>query len=399
MASRLYAEPHQFEPLLPEQGARDALLAKASEVFRLAATVSGRADAAVLQALRPLLRAMNSYYTNRIEGQHTRPAELEQALRQEFSANHAVQRLQRVALAHLDAEAWAEQAFAQRSWAELTSADVLCALHRQLFAGLPPEDRLLKDGSAFEPGALRTPAQQVQVGQHQAPDAVSVPAFLARFAEVYGTVRPGELALVAVAAAHHRLAWVHPFADGNGRVARLHSHVLLQAMGLTNGIWSPMRGLARSQGRYYEHLGNADLPRAGDLDGRGNLTQRGLVAFVDYFLDVCLDQVQFMARMLDMATMRERVRACVLFEAAQPGSGVPATADLALHTLFLHGQMPRDEFKRLLAPGLRNAQRHLSALLARRLVVSDSPRAPVRFGVPFSALRFYFPALWPEAEA
>jgi hypothetical protein len=41
----------------------------------------------------------------------------------------------------------------------------------------------------------------------------------------------------------------------------------------------------------------------------------------------------------------------------------------------------------------------LKALLERRLVVSDSPQGPLRFGLPLQALRFYFPALWPEAEA
>lgn len=86
--------------------------------------------------------------------------------------------------------------------------------------------------------------------------------------------------MVAVAAAHHRLAWIHPFPDGNGRVAQLHSHVLLQSMGLTNGVWSPLRGLARTQKDYYLRLAQADMPRHGDLDGRGNLSiaQRAVFA-------------------------------------------------------------------------------------------------------------------------
>jgi len=65
--------------------------------------------------------------------------------------------------------------------------------------------------------------RDVKVGQHVAVSPGSLPRFLARFAEVYGGL--GRLdSLVSVAAAHHRLLWMHPFLDGNGRVARLMSH-------------------------------------------------------------------------------------------------------------------------------------------------------------------------------
>ncbi len=33
------------------------------------------------------------------------------------------------------------------------------------------------------------------------------------------------------------------------------------------------------------------------------------------------------------------------------------------------------------------------------LLKSDTPQDKLRFGLPLHALRFYFPALWPEAEA
>src|SRR6266498_3826741 len=100
--------------------------------------------------------------------------------------------------------------------------------------------------------------------------------------------------VVGVACSHQRLAWIHPFIDGNGRVARLHSHLVFHSMGLSKGLWSPMRGLARTQEQYYARLNNADLPRRNDLDGRGLLSQEELVAFARYFLDICLDQVRFM---------------------------------------------------------------------------------------------------------
>ena len=392
----MYSNPSQFEPLLPASEKRDALLERAHELQKLALSTSGRADQGVMLSLAPLLRAMNSYYTNKIEGQHTLPVEIEQALRKEFSPQQDVQRKQRIALSHLAAEQTAEQVLAPQGWRALLSAASIRSLHRTLFKPLPAEECVSSDGSPFLPGELRT--REVRVGEHIAPTAQFIPAFLGRFEQVYSAIREGELSVLAVAAAHHRLAWVHPFEDGNGRVARLHSHVLLYAMGLTNGIWSPLRGLARNQAEYYARLANADQPRRGDLDGRGNLTEAGLIEFIEFFLGVCIDQAQFMSQMLDMRTLPDRIAACLAFYSHRADSQVRMEALQPLRMMFLTGEMERGEFKLMTGLQTRTAERLLRALFDLRLVVSDSPKGKLRFGVPLHALRFYFPALWPEAE-
>ena len=223
---------------------------------------------------------------------------------------------------------------------------------------------------------------------------------LDRWASHYGSVRRGEAALLAVAAAHHRLGWIHPFADGNGRVMRLHSHTLLSALGYTGGLWSPLRGFARNADRYYALLAAADEPRRGDLDGRGNLSEQALVDWITFVLDICLDQVAFMKSMLDLATLEKRMAACLVFEQETLKSGARLEALRPLHYLFLSGaDIERGEFKRMTGLGERTAVTLLSALLERGLLRSDSPQGKLRFGLPLHALRFYFPALWPEAEA
>ena len=393
----MYDHISQFEPLLPAFNHRDGLLEKAHHLQRLALAAKGRAHASVMLAIGPLLRAMNSYYTNRIEGQHTLPIEIEQALRQDFAANADTRRRQRVAVAHMHTQAWAEAHAAQTDWPLLFEPELIRVLHQHLFEQLPAQDRLGERGDVLVPGAWRS--REVSVGGHVAPRADAVPLFLKRLAEVYGRTRAGELAIVAVAAAHHRLAWVHPFINGNGRVARLHSQVLLQGLGLTNGVWSPLRGLARSHARYYELLANADLPRHNDLDGRGHLSEEGLIAFCDYFLDTCIDQAAFMSQLLDMQFMRDRIAACLAFESHREGAGVRMEALTPMHYLFLGGPMERGAFKAMTGLAPRTADRALQALLERGLLVSDTPKGAIRFAVPQHALRFYFPALWPEAEA
>jgi hypothetical protein len=223
---------------------------------------------------------------------------------------------------------------------------------------------------------------------------------LQRWADVYGGARRGEAALLALAAAHHRLSWVHPFVDGNGRVMRLHTHAMLAALGYRGGLWSPLRGFARSTQRYYALLAAADEPRRGDLDGRGNLSQQALVDWIGYVLSVCQDQVAFMSGLLRLGDMERRIAACLVYEEHTLRSGVRLAALRPLHYLFVtDSALQRGEFKAMLGLGERTAGTVLKALLGRRLLVSDSPQGPLRFGLPLQALRFYFPALWPEAEA
>jgi Fic family protein len=396
LIARMYDSPHQFEPLLPSAKLQEPLLAKAHDLGRAAMPLAGQPIAA---ELRGLLRGMNSYYTNRIEGQHTRPHEIEQALRKDFSGDKDLAARQRLAVAHIQAEAAIERLCVGDAGARwLFSADAVQSLHRELFARLPAADLQTPDDEPVVPGQLRQ--RDVQIGQHVAPAHASVPAFLERWAGFYGGVRRGEAALLALAAAHQRLGWVHPFIDGNGRVMRLHTHALLSALGYTNGLWSPLRGFARSRERYFALLAEADLPRRGDLDGRGNLSEQALVAWVDYVLDVCLDQVRFMTGLLDLSAMERRISACLLFEEETLRSGVRREVLRPLHYLYLTGgELERGEFKAMTGLGERTAVSALSAAVKRGLLKSDTPQGKLRFALPLHALRFYFPALWPEAEA
>ena len=431
-----YDAPHQFEPLLPAESVLGPLLERASDLSRAATQLGGAAAPAALGELRGLLRSMNSYYTNRIEGEHTRPSDIERALQQDFSANLDLARKQRLALAHIHTEeiceaelrargASAADATAETSARHSTAADTqtqasteapgtphdpaaatqrwlysteaLCGLHRHLFQGLPAADRALASGGQLVPGQLRQ--ADVAIGRHHAPAHAALPAFMARWALVYSGVRRGEAAVVALAAAHHRLAWMHPFMDGNGRVARLHTHLLLHASGLSNGLWSPLRGFARSEARYKALLQAADEHRRGDLDGRGNLTQAGLLDWVHYVLDICIDQVQFMAQQLNVASMRQRIAAALAFDAAQPKTGVRTEALMPLHYLFVaETEIGRADFKTMTGLGDRVATETVSALLRRGYLASDTPYGKLRLAIPRHALRFYFPALWPEAE-
>ena len=387
-----YTQPRQFEPLLPQK--------RLEELFALAQSVT-EASLSLRSALHPstaatlarLLRAMNSYYSNKIEGHSTHPLNIDRGLRKDFSVKPKVAQLQRLALAHIEAEEEIE--FWINSGANFSpfSAAGICRIHEALYRRLQPEDRTIEDGRIVEPGVLRT--EDVKVGRHVPPTPNSLPAFLTRFQKAYEGHSSWDKQLLTIASAHQRLTWIHPFLDGNGRVARLATHAALYR-GFTGGLWSVCRGLARTQQDYYARLESADEPRRGDLDGRGNLTEEGLWQFCHYFLTVCRDQTDFMRNMLDFNGIRPRIRALVVFR-SETDKQVRREAELPLHYLFTSGPLTRAEFKQMTGLGDKVAQMLLSYLLKTRLVETDTPLGPVRFGMPLDALQFYFPDLYPEA--
>ncbi len=73
----VYDSPHQFEPLLPRADLTGDLRERADEVARASLKLTGRLPATTLRSLRELVRAMNSYYSNRIEGQGTHPRNID----------------------------------------------------------------------------------------------------------------------------------------------------------------------------------------------------------------------------------------------------------------------------------------------------------------------------------
>jgi Fic family protein len=396
----LYDHPSQMEPLLPGEGKLAPLLERAHDLIRQADRLAGWSQAGALPGFRQLLRAMNSYYTNKLEGQHTLPLEIEQALKSNYAQDADKARRQRLALAHMATETQLEVQWPGWSGQQVWSAQTVRDIHQDLFARLPEFDLAIagaRDGMTLQPGQFRQ--REVSIGRHAAPKASALPALMDGWAAVYGGVRKGELQVVAMAAAHHRLVWIHPFTDGNGRVARLHSHLVLGHMGLTNGLWSPLRGFARTSEAYYAHWVGADQARAGDLDGRGNLSEAGLLVWVAYVIDMCIDQVQFMSSLLSLDGMKDRIAACLAYEQQVVQTGVRIEAVRALHYLFsTQSELDRADFKAMLGLGDRLATAQVTALLGRGLLLTDSPYGKLRFGVPQHALRFYFPGLWPEAQ-
>lgn len=391
-----------MQPLLPDERSSGPLVERAATLVEESLGL-GASAGALAPALRPLLRAMNSYYTNQIEGQHTRPSDIERALAKRFDADVENARKQRLAVAHIDAEVELEPIFAHLVPAARYAPSSVSRVHEALYRRLPARERRTDVGAMMVPGALR--AVDVAAGDHRAPPHASVPSLLEHWGDRYGALPGREQALVGAACAHHRLLWIHPFPDGNGRAARLHLHLLLSSMGMLHGLWSPLRGIARDRAQYYARLNNADLPRRNDLDGRGSLSQEELVRFAAWLLDLCIDQCRFMRGLLALDGLRPRLRELLVAWSNEPWamgserSVVKVEALEPLHYVAITGPLERSRFMAMTGLPPRTARRVLASLLHAGVLTETSSRSPVGFGVPQRALRYVFPKLWPEAEA
>jgi hypothetical protein len=253
------------------------------------------------------------------------------------------------------------------------------------------EDPETKERVRVIPGELRR--KDVKVGAHIAVSPGAVPRFLTRFEEVYGHLSKTD-SIVGAAAAHHRLVWIHPFVDGNGRVSRLMSHAMLLETLDTGAVWSVARGLARNVDAYKGHLAASDSTRRNDLDGRGNLSEEALGGFTDFFLRTCIDQVEFMESLMQP----DRLRARILLWADEEIrlDTLPPKSGSILEAVLYRGELPRADAADVVGAGERHARRIVSALVERGVLASESPRGPLRLVFPARLASRWMPGLFPE---
>lgn len=349
----------------------------------------------VVGALADLVRAMNCYYSNLIEGHNTHPIDIERAMRGDYSREPRKRNLQLEARAHVSVQQWIDGGGLD---GRPVSRDGICEVHRRFGELLPEELLWVEDPDSHErvrvePGILR--ARDVRVGRHLPVSPGAVPRFLARLEEVFADLGRAE-SILSAAVAHHRLLWIHPFLDGNGRVARLMSHAMfLQALE-TGGIWSIARGLARQERAYKDHLIACDQARQDDMDGRGNLSEKALVDLTRFFLEVCLDQVRFMEDLVQPYRLRDRI---LMWATEEMRSGrLPARAGLVLEAVLFRGGMQRGDVAALVGTGERQARRVVSALSDAGVIASDHTRAPLRIAFPAALAGRWLPGLFPEAR-
>ncbi len=195
-----------MEPLLIGESSRHraALNDLALELAQKSAGFRRSLPESLLTSLADLVRAMNCYYSNLIEGHDTHPIDIERALKGDYSKDAKKRDLQLEAKAHIDVQRWIDSGGLK---GRAVTADAIREIHRRFCEPLPDdllwvEDPATKEKIKVIPGALRD--RDVAVGTHVPVSAAAVPRFLKRFEEVYGKLGKTDT-IIATAAAHHRL--------------------------------------------------------------------------------------------------------------------------------------------------------------------------------------------------
>jgi Fic family protein len=384
-----------MEPLLISGTSkhRGPLSDLALELAAQSARFKGSLPKYAQHSLAALVRAMNCYYSNLIEGHDTHPVDIERALKNDYSQNTRQRNFQLEAKAHITVQQWIDEGGLKDHAA---SYDGLREIHRR-FCELLPEELLWAENpetserKEIVPGELR--GRDVKVGRHIPVSPGALPRFMQRFEAAYNGLGKTDT-IFAAAAAHHRLLWIHPFLDGNGRVARLMSYSMLLDALDTGGIWSIARGLARNEAQYKALLTACDAQRRNDLDGRGNLSEEALAEFTRFFLETCIDQVKFMEELVAPDKLRNRIFAWAN-EEIKAKTLLPQSLTI-LERLLYRGELAREEITSMFDVTPRQSRRYVEPLTDLGVLVSETTRAPYHLAFPARLAPQWMPGLFPE---
>jgi Fic family protein len=369
-----------------------------AELVAAASKLGARLHPTSASSLADLVRVMNCYYSNLIEGHNTRPRDIERALADDLDRNARRRDLQIEARAHIRVQREIDVLCAAGNYGEPASTERIRWLHREFYTDAPPRMLTVSHANGdyqMAPGELRSePRHEVMVGRHRPPSSARMPEFMSYFESRYRFEKLGTSArIVAMASAHHRLNYIHPFVDGNGRVSRLMSHAMALQAGIgAHGLWSISRGLARGlvdPSEYKRMMDDADSPRRGDLDGRGNLSLEALVSFTTWFCKVALDQVAFMIGMFDLDQLETRLKRYV-----RDVLGMADDAALLPLEVLRRGEMARGDAARVTGRSERTAREMLGTLVEAGLLKSATTKAPVRLHFSVTSADVLFPQLF-----
>lgn len=386
-----------MESMMPAEG-NSVLDDLVFDLVQKSSALASQLHPVVQRSVGNLVRSMNCYYSNLIEGHDTHPWDIERALAKDYASEPEKRNLQLEAVAHIEVQKMIDQGNTPAAYP--ATEEYVSWLHKAFCAGLPEEMLWVENSETGEriqviPGRMRD--RTVRVGQHIPPLPENLRRFMQRFEEAYA---PGKHSksrrIIAAAASHHRLLWIHPFFDGNGRVTRFMSYAILMRESVGSSLWSIARGLARNVQEYKGLLMAADNHRRNDLDGRGTLSESAFVDFCAFFLQVCIDQIEYMRSILRLDELTRRMQRYTEDETA--AGRLPKGSYYLLREALLSGEVERGRAPELTRYKERMARHVVSELLKKGLLVSEGHKDTLRLGFPLAVVERWFPRLYPATS-
>jgi len=390
---------YYLKPHLPGNSNIGPLKDIAQEIIATSAGLEGKVAKETAIVLGDQLRLINSYYSNLIEGHKTTIPDISMALQKKFSQDPEKKYAQELCAAHVETERRFMELVNTQQKLNICGQQFLSEIHAAFYANLPEEHLYTHTPKGFSrapvnPGQIRDVNVSVDGLSLHGPHYQDLPALLKTFAQSYTQDQfHGDERLIAIAASHHRLTWLHPFRDGDGRVARLFSGLYFARTGVNkSNLWSLSRGLSRNNKQYMFELWATDSPD--EQNGAHYFDDDLLTDFCMFFFEICLDQIRFMEGLLRLDQIETRIDWYVETRAKQDKNPLRVEAAKLLRAVFMRGAIPRGMAAEILNMSERNARRIVSALIKDGLLQSQSHRAPLTIGLPLGVLPYYFPDLY-----
>ncbi|MNO90380.1 hypothetical protein D3C76_818880 [compost metagenome] len=176
--------------------------------------------------------------------------------------------------------------------------------------------------------------------------------------------------LIAALAHHYHLVQTQPLSDGNGAVARLIVHIHFAQIGLHPHLWSLPRGIARKREEYHAALGLTGGTQGRQPSGGFQRTDKALLGFIAFMLDVCHEEVDYMTATLNRRKLRESVTNAFNTNSRLTEAGIRAEIAPAFLALLIQGAVPRSEFNTFTGLQSEAASNQVARLINIGLVVS-----------------------------
>lgn len=241
-------------------------------------------------------------------------------------------------------------------------------LHRIAVVGLSREgDRT--------PGAYRL--GEVTIGQaaHRPPWPADVPDLMNELLDFIAEDVEPQKQLLQVAIAHHRFLWIHPFGNGNGRVARLLTYAMLARHGFTSPTDSrainPTAVFGANRAEYYRHLELAD-----------SLTDEGVIAWCTYLLEGLAADVQNLSRLNNAAFVTDELLVPAIERMRRSGD-VTQNEATALTIAARRAVVASSDLEPAFPGSPATRSKAIRGLLARGLLERE-PHSPRKYHLAFS---------------
>ncbi|MDD1014475.1 Fic family protein [Pseudomonas rubra] len=319
--------------------------------------LAGTTPSSLFFQLKSIFHLLESLGSARIEGNHTTLADyVESKVEGTDSTSDQLREISNIEKA---------MTFVEDHFSE--ADDVGLHLLRELHA--ITVDDLDREGDRT-PGSFRAGHVRIAQSNHLPPDPVQVQGYMEELVAFINRRDPQKYDLMKVAIAHHRFGWIHPFSNGNGRVVRLLTYVMLIKYGFNvaagGRLLNPTAVFCNDRERYYEMLAQAD---AG--------TSEGLERWCEYVLRGILDELRKLDRLLDYSYLKQAILSPALAHARERALLTELEYGVLRLLLDSDSAIARSSDLAAAMPGLKGPQRtyQIKKLVERGMLVPIKPNA------------------------